>query len=441
MGIPDSSLQDLIQKVRSWISWGKSAPTSLTSEFEMPDQNHKTCCECELNPTDLYRRYQCQSCGRVFCGNCAWGFQANIVLRYVKGPVDAGVNIRSCRLCSEINIGREGCGKYNEKICPSESPRQSPEPPSPSLSWERADGWSPCAETRTSITSCTGYPSPISLRCSPIRSDDEEAVDSLNTFFSPSSEYYYDTSDVDSSGIRATHDFYSFKSVKSTPCDSPSTNHVNSSRVGHSSQKQQVSIPGSQNYGYFGQDTVASSRRLGRGTESLENTDDCADDLSIFRDQYEKLQKPLDFENNDQIWLPPPPEVEDGEVENYFFSYDDDDDDDDIGDSGMVFSSSSSLAGMFPAKEKLNEGDKEPLKAIVQGHFRALVAQLLHGEGIGVGKENSAEIWLDIVTSIAWQAANFVRPDTSRGGSMDPGDYVKVKCIASGSPSERKLIN
>jgi hypothetical protein len=74
---------------------------------------------------------------------------------------------------------------------------------------------------------------------------------------------------------------------------------------------------------------------------------------------------------------------------------------------------------------------------VIQGHFRALVAQLLQGEGIKASKEETNEEWLDIVTTIAWQAANFVKPDTSRGGSMDPVDYVKVKCIASGNPSDR----
>ncbi|TQE09954.1 hypothetical protein C1H46_004376 [Malus baccata] len=37
---------------------------------------------------------------------------------------------------------------------------------------------------------------------------------------------------------------------------------------------------------------------------------------------------------------------------------------------------------MFPAKEKQNEGNKEPLRAVVQGHFRALVSQPLQGEGV-----------------------------------------------------------
>ncbi|KAK8483398.1 hypothetical protein V6N11_029092 [Hibiscus sabdariffa] len=66
------------------------------------------------------------------------------------------------------------------------------------------------------------------------------------------------------------------------------------------------------------------------------------------------------------------------------------------------------------------------------------MSQLLLGEGIKF--EDNAGGWLDIGTAIAWQAATFVKPDTSRGGSMDPGHHVKVKCIASGTPSESTLV-
>ena len=41
-----------------------------------------------------------------------------------------------------------------------------------------------------------------------------------------------------------------------------------------------------------------------------------------------------------------------------------DDDDDDIGDSDSTFSSSSSLVSVFPAEEKQNEGNKEPLTRV-----------------------------------------------------------------------------
>lgn len=221
----------------------------------------------------------------------------------------------------------------------------------------------------------------------------------------------------------------------SSPSDSPSRIYFTSNRVGNSVQRGQEGSPYFQNVGPFYQPTMAILRKPDLGSDDPDNNDDCSDDLAIFRNQNEKSQRPLDFENNGLIWFPPLPGDENDEADSNFFSYDDDDDD--IGDSGAMFSSSSSLVSVFPAKEKQNEGNKEPLRAVVHGHFRALVSQLLQGEGIKVGNENDVEDWLDIVTTLAWQAANFVKPDTSRGGSMDPVDYVKVKCAASGSPSER----
>lgn len=77
------------------------------------------------------------------------------------------------------------------------------------------------------------------------------------------------------------------------------------------------------------------------------------------------------------------------------------------------------------------------MRTVLDGHFRALVVQLLKGADVSVGEENYNESWLEIVSSLSWQAATFVKPDTSKGGGMDPGGYVKVKCIASGLRSDR----
>jgi 1-phosphatidylinositol-3-phosphate 5-kinase len=54
-----------------------------------------------------------------------------------------------------------------------------------------------------------------------------------------------------------------------------------------------------------------------------------------------------------------------------------------------------------------------------------------------VGDENDKESWLEIITSLSWEAATLLKPDMSKGGGMDPGGYVKVKCIASGRCCER----
>lgn len=268
------------------------------------------------------------------------------------------------------------------------------------------------------------------------RSDEEGMEESRKLLLSPSSRTYCDTySDIDSSSVSARHDTYNYNSVGSSPSDSPSRIGFTSSRAGLPEQKGQEKGHIPQNDGPLGQQSMAVLRKPEQGTEDAYTTAYFSDDLSIFRNQNENSQRPLDFENSGHIWFPPPPDDENDDAEGNFFAYDDEDDD--IGDSGALFSSSCSLSNMFPGKEKHNDENKEPLKSVIQGHFRALVSQLLQGEGIKVGKENDSEDWLDIVATVAWQAANFVRPDTSKGGSMDPGDYVKVKCVASGSPSER----
>ncbi|XP_075633057.1 putative 1-phosphatidylinositol-3-phosphate 5-kinase FAB1C [Castanea sativa] len=466
MGIPDRSLTDLIVKFRSWVSW----VASDSKGFEMLTSDSKMgcrCCECNMKLSQ--NSYSCRSCGRWVCGKCIRGYEVETGA----GVGGGSMSIKWCNFCSGkrgegVIMGRKGGGsseKVHPAVSPLESPRESPEPPSPPPPYfcrsgegirsesirsdrlahyleTREFGYSPNAmissRSMMMLSSFSGHPSPESVRRSPYRSDEDEAEDSGKQFFSPSSEYCHDNSDIDSSSLSARHEFYSCRSVGSSPSDSPSRITFTSNRVGHPVQQGQEGSPYSQNVGPFIQPIMAILRKPDLGSEDPDNNDDCSDDLAIFRNPNEESQRPLDFENNGLIWFPPLPDDENDEAESNFFSYDDDDDD--MGDSGAMFSSSSSLVSVFPAKEKQNEGNKEPLRAVVHGHFRALVSQLLQGEGIKVGKENDVEDWLDIVTTLAWHAANFVKPDTSRGGSMDPVDYVKVKCAASGSPSESTLI-
>ncbi|KAF2323995.1 hypothetical protein GH714_005904 [Hevea brasiliensis] len=301
-------------------------------------------------------------------------------------------------------------GRNSEKVHPSESPRESPETPSPSFGGEsiqsdnlarylesRDSGYSPLPVTSRSMTSFSAHPSLVSDRHSPS----------------------------------------SCKSVGSSPLESPSRIDFASYRVGHSVQQEQEGSPLSQNDRPFDQETVSFIRMPDKGTGDPKNTDDYSDDVSMLQNQCDKSKKPLDFESDGCIWFPPPlrmkmmrQRVVSLHMMMTMMI---------LGTLGALFSSTSSLSRMFPSKEKQNEVNKEPLRAVIQGHFRALVSQLLHGEGIKVSNDGG-EDWLDIVTTIAWQAANFVKPDTSRGGSMDPGNYVKVKCIASGSPSDRLLL-
>ncbi|XP_060214639.1 putative 1-phosphatidylinositol-3-phosphate 5-kinase FAB1C isoform X1 [Lycium barbarum] len=398
MGVPDSSVLDLIEKVRTWISWGKSDRT------DMDVNSCKNCYECKMKFTDSCLKFHCLSCNRVFCRDCGV---------HIFGSSDV-FDIKSCKFCSDQSNCNKSSRKFCDKIYPSESPRESPEPPSPNFSSDLFDGDSTHDASKGSFTAFSSHPSLVSLRHSPTRSDDDGGGDCTNQPYSPSTDYCHDTSDIESSSVSTRHKFYHLGSFGSSPSNSPSRICFTSNRVGHSVQDQQET-PRSQN------------------DEDSETADDRVDKL-VCRDHFEKQQKPLDFENNGPIWFPPPPDDEDAEAQNNFFTYDDEDDE--IGETGATFSSGS-LSSIFPAKEKQQS---DPLQAVVQGHFRALVLQLLQGENIHSGKESTADDWIDIVTSLAWQAANYVKPDTSKGGSMDPVDYVKVKCIASGSRSESTLV-
>ncbi|KAJ8562964.1 hypothetical protein K7X08_031416 [Anisodus acutangulus] len=416
MGVPDCSILDLIEKVRSWISWGTSGPTSSNCRKNMDVDSGKICWECKMKFTDSCKKYNCQSCNGVFCGDCMHSYGSlNVVV--ASGSEGRVVDIKSCKFCSELRTwNNKGARKYRDKIYP-----ESPESTSPNFSSNRFDA------VKSSFTTFSSHPSPISLRPSPRRSDEDEGGDSTSQFFSPSSSYFHDNSDIDSSSVSTRHEFYSLRSAGSSPSDSPSRIRFTSNRVGHSVQKDQNETPTSQNDGPFDQEASYVLRRLEKvTTKDPETADDSVENFPVL----EKQQKSFDLRNSDLIWLPPPPD-EDGEAENNFFTYDDEDDE--IGELGATFSSDASLI-----TEHVDP--KEPLKAVVQGHFRVLVLQLLQGEGIKSGKESGADDWVDVVTSLAWQAVNFVKPDTSEGGRMDPGYYVKVKCVASGSPRESTIV-
>lgn len=348
MGVADNTLLDLIEKVRSWIHWGTSDLTSISGEVKMADGGQTMCCQCEIKVSESCLGYHCQKCSRLFCERCvqSYGYGSFVVVESKNGT-EAGLHIRSCKFC---DVKQKFVGKFSHKIHPSDSPRQSPEPASPNC----------------------------------IRSDEDDMGDSSKNGFSP---YSLDTSDVDSSSVNTSHEFYNF---------SPSRVPFTSNRVSrrHSVQQEED-----------------------QGSEDTTNVD-----LSVFEDTSHS-HKPLDLENNGLIWFPLPPDDE----ETSFFSYDDDDDDE-MGPAGAVFSSSDTLQNGQSSEHK------KPLETVVQGHFRALVSQLLQSEFM------EADEWLDIITSLAWQAANFVKPDTSRGGSMDPGDYVKIKCTASGNPQESLFV-
>lgn len=138
MGIPDSSLLDLIEKVRSWVSWGGSDLPDLSDKIDMLNSSREMCCECNRNFNEMFNKYNCKSCGRWLCGKCMQG--CDLIPDLKSDDPGFGETVSSCKFCSDDNRKYEGQRKYAEKVHPSaspqESPRQSPEPPSPCFSFQ-----------------------------------------------------------------------------------------------------------------------------------------------------------------------------------------------------------------------------------------------------------------------------------------------------------------
>ncbi|KAI3920656.1 hypothetical protein MKW92_021017 [Papaver armeniacum] len=145
-----------------------------------------------------------------------------------------------------------------------------------------------------------------------------------------------------------------------------------------------------------------------------------------------------DLENNGLLWFPPPgPEDVEDDTEAVIFY---DDEDDATAEWRHLSPSTSFGDGESRTKEKSGEEHKKAMKNVVDGHFRALVAQMLQVENLPVGEEDDRESWLDIITSLSWEAATLLKLDTNKGGGMDPGGYVKVKCLACGRRSESMVV-
>ncbi|KAL8459581.1 hypothetical protein ACS0TY_036908 [Phlomoides rotata] len=154
-------------------------------------------------------------------------------------------------------------------------------------------------------------------------------------------------------------------------------------------------------------------------------------------DSVEIIRNVENGEEDVVFWLPPEPEDEDDDVIGSVASYDDDEDDE-CGD-GVTWVKPSSLSGFGEEGGGSYKFKEEKLKAMNQirnGKFMALVSQLVKS----VGVDSSGENWVDIVTSLAWEAAALVKPNTHVGKAMDPDGYVKVKCIATGLRTQSQVI-
>ncbi|KAL6596092.1 hypothetical protein ACP70R_047456 [Stipagrostis hirtigluma subsp. patula] len=292
------------------------------------------------------------------------------------------------------------------------SPSDSPPPPAARPGGRRA------IALRRQISS------PQLLRCPAVRRvDGEDDYDPGVQFFTPGNDFLRDFSDTDSVSV-STPDGIN-RSLTPSPLESPSW-----------MVRESDGSPTYRKNGRFSPDSPGYGPKATVGSDcSLEQINGSVIDRGGERNT---TQYPVDFGAN--IWCPPPPEDEGDDIESRLFGFDDEDDE--VGSSGrLLFPGSFSANKIAGADEVTNIAQKEGLRNAVLGHFQALVAQLLNAEGITLGNEDGSKNWLNIVSSLAWQAASYVRPDTKKGGSMDPTDYVKVKCVASGDPSDSNFVS
>lgn len=132
----------------------------------------------------------------------------------------------------------------------------------------------------------------------------------------------------------------------------------------------------------------------------------------------------------DQFWVPPEPECCDDDMEDSVANYDDDECGDGWGKPTSLISLGEEGSGSYKFKEE----KQKALEEVMNGKLKTLVNDLLKSFGVA---SSGGDNWVDIVTSLSWEAASFVKPDSAEGKAMDPNKYVKIKCIRTGAPSQR----
>ncbi|BFG39532.1 hypothetical protein CerSpe_258060 [Prunus speciosa] len=456
MGTPDNKLSELVDIFKSWIP-RRSEPPNVSRDFWMPDQSCRVCYDCDSQFTIFNRRHHCRLCGRVFCAKCT----ANSV----PAPSDeqrAGredwERIRVCNYC--FRQWEQGIATVDNGP-PARSPGLSPSPSATSLASTKSS--CTCHSSSSTIGSTpysTGpyqrvpYTSGLSPNQSSPQIDSVTATqDNCTSQRSISSDAAMAESSPNQFGFGMNRsddedDDYGVYRLDSEPSNFSHANDyygaVNIEEFDNVYGPHNVHLDGDNTSSLLpeGFDTqgVEGSQELREESYEHDNCDEC--ETSPY-DLQSTNAEPVDFENNGLLWLPPEPEDEEDEREAVLFDEDDDDGGGVGGASGewgYLRSSNSFGNGECRTREKSIEEHRNAMKNVVEGHFRALVAQLLQVENLPLGDEDNKESWLDIITSLSWEAATLLKPDTSKGGGMDPGGYVKVKCIACGRRNESMVV-
>ncbi|XP_058108698.1 1-phosphatidylinositol-3-phosphate 5-kinase FAB1B [Magnolia sinica] len=457
METPDQRFSELVGVVKSWLP-RRSEPANLSRDFWMPDHSCLVCYECDSQFTIFNRRHHCRLCGRIFCAKCT----ANSIPAPSDDPKsgrEEWERIRVCNYC--FRQWEQGIVGIDNGMQLS-SPDLSPSPSATSLVSTKSSGTATGNSSSTvgsSMPYSTGsyqhvqYDNGLSLGQSarvevgPDPDKQEMVTSGRNVEFvadigDPSPDRFGNRSDDDDD------EYCAYRSDSETRQFQPSDDYYGqvefddidhayrSHKVHPAEESADAKDLSSLRHESLGSQVLARPEKIGEEAEGHNNCDELDASSSIYGVENTAAEA-VDFENNGLLWLPPEPEDEEDERAVIF---DDDDDEDASGEWKTLRSSSSFGSGEYRSKERSSEEHRKAMKNVVDGHFRALVAQLLQAENLPVGEEDDRESWLDIITSLSWEAATLLKPDMSKGGGMDPGGYVKVKCIACGRRSGSMVV-
>ncbi|KAI4377823.1 hypothetical protein MLD38_015397 [Melastoma candidum] len=448
MGNPDNKLSELVDLVKSWIP-RRVEPVKLSRDFWMPDRSCRVCYECDSQFNVFNRRHHCRLCGRVFCARCT----SNSIPAKAdeqKADRDERERIRVCNYCLK---------QWEQRIVNADHGSNDPMPglsPSPSAA-SLTSTKSSCtcnsdSSTAGSIPYSTGPYQHVPY-CGSISPHGSVApVDSI--------VFDQDNGTSERGPASGAGDARDQPSNQYNFCLNRSDDEDDDYGLYHSDSESRhygspINSDMEQFYGPFQvHHEVRTDSNIATGGPLQDSFDIHRTDIS--KERVEKVDaeygfcgnslehdsegpdaEPVDFENNGLLWLPPDPEDE--EDERTAILFDDDDGDGETGEWG--YSPSDSFGrGEFRNRERSGEEHRKAMKNVVDGHFRALISQLLQVENLPADSDDGNESWLEIISSLSWEAATLLKPDMSKGGGMDPGGYVKVKCIACGRRCESEIV-
>ncbi|TVU05669.1 hypothetical protein EJB05_48841 [Eragrostis curvula] len=465
MGSPDGRLVELFGAVKSWMprrgehsplppsqsaaaAAAAQEPHDLSRDFWMPDQSCRVCYDCDAQFTILNRRHHCRHCGRVFCARCT----ANSVTR---SPGDAaredGERIRVCNYCFKRWLEEEAAARRD--LAQPSSPVQSLSPSAASVGSDKSNstgrsssGSNGQMSSYTNVSFADFASVPIHGEGSCSEGDGDVCPEKQQPVMEPAGgmehEAYVDnpsdpfnfclnrSDDEDDDYAVFRPDLEGQQIQNSDECYGPV--HFDGDQVDCKDDTKESKSPR--------KDTTTLADSLGADKNedhSTGNYECCNTRSSSMYSMEVPESEPVDFENNSSLWIHPEPEDEEDDHDGVLC--DDDEGQDATGEWGYLRSNSFG-SGHCRSRDKSAEEHKKAMKEIVDGHFRALVSQLLEAEKVPLVDKTGKESWLDIVTSLSWEAASLLKPDTSKEGGMDPGGYVKVKCLACGRPSESFVV-